>query len=487
MRNDFSNIAKLISDGWNENDLSLPIIENGKKETITRKQFLQYAASRQVQLRDKIAPGDKVLIASGRGSFFFIDMFVIWALGAIAVPYAYDSTEKYINFLHSITEAKLQLDKQYSPDSSEDSPHLKSTLTFYNSCHKSTCSIFFTSGSTGTPKGVVLSHFSLANNSLGILDFLTINKERIFVNIPFHFTSCICHFLSCCFSNSTFIGYEEKLMFKQLATVLLASDATGFGGAPIQLRWVGEYIQSINPPNINNLNIKFLISSGDYLSVEIIKLLLEVLPKVELFTVYGLTELGGRFCVLHPSELNQKFGSVGKPIKGLNVKVVNPDNGFSLPHNEEGEIIASGQLLSSGYYKNQPATTTSFSEDGFFKTGDMGFLDCDGYLYINGRSDDVFKVNGKKVSALLITQALLDTCFFDDVAVISAEINIFGVVPIAFCTLSKGTKFKKGHTLKALRHGGLPPNHMPHEFFIIDQIPRTGSGKVRRGALKKMI
>jgi fatty-acyl-CoA synthase len=336
------------------------------------------------------------------------------------------------------------------------------------------------------PKGVMLSHYSLVNNSLGILEVLQFSGERLFVNIPFHFTSCICHFLACSFSGSTMIGLEKKMLYADFSKTASSVHANGIGGGPIQLKWLVDYAKSLSIEDRKNLTFSgdFFISSGDRLSVEILNEAFAVLPNLKIFTVYGLTELGGRFCVLEPSQLKSNLDSVGKPINGLEIQIFDQQKDNEVGTGVEGEIVARGKLLSSGYFNNSKETQSSFRSYGF-RTGDIGFIDEKGFVYVRGRTNDVFKVNGIKVSSQPIVEALLKSSFFDDAAVVPIQVPVFGTVPVAFCVLKKSVKFSKGKILNYLR-SVLPNNHLPHEFILVDQIPRTGSGKVDRVKIKSI-
>lgn len=276
------------------------------------------------------------------------------------------------------------------------------------------------------------------------------------------------------------------MLFADFSKKASSVQANGIGGGPIQLKWLVDYAKSLSSEERESMAFSgdFFISSGDRLSVEVIKESLAILPDLKIFTVYGLTELGGRFCVLEPSLLESHMGSVGKPIEGLEIKVFDQHDDKEVAVGVEGEIVANGQLLSAGYYNNLKGAQASFRSIGF-RTGDIGFIDEQGFVYIRGRTDDVFKVNGIKVSALLIVEALLKTDFFEDAAVIPIELPVFGAVPVAFCVLKKSAEYSKGKVLNQLR-SVLPNNHLPHEFILVDQIPRTGSGKVDRVKIKSI-
>lgn len=475
------NIASELLNGLAERMGSANLFETAGGPGITQADFLSRVANRSRELSDFVSPGEMVIIASGRGIDFFTDMFALWSLSAVAIPYAPSDGPQHLQLLQQISGAALYLDQAnigIGNGYAVSSPSLQYT----QSPASSPCVVLFTSGSTGLPKGVVLSQEVLLGNAKSTMDITKIKGERILVNVPFHFTSCICHFLSACLSGSTFIGIENKYMYSDFVHIFVSTAATGIGGAPVQLRWLAEagedeyaYLKD---------KLRFAFSSGDHLPNEVSAKLRERYPHLRLFTAYGLTELGGRFCVLPPEETPAHLGSVGRPISGLAVRIVDPDTAIEMPTGEEGEVVATGSLMSDGYLNNPEETNAAFRDNSLY-TGDLGYLDEAGYLHVTGRASDIFKVNGKKVSSISVANSLMQTGIFTDAAVVGLEVPIFGTVPIACCVMRPDKRFEKGPILRQLRQT-LPNSHIPHAFIMLDAIPRTGSGKVKRTELRML-
>ncbi|MEL0083896.1 MAG: class I adenylate-forming enzyme family protein [Gammaproteobacteria bacterium] len=477
------NIAHyLLATAMKRSATSTGLYQFGDNPATTPEMFLSKIAGRVEQLSGSVTEGEMVLVASGRDFDFFIDLFALWTLGAIAIPYSPADGPEYLQQIRQISGADyclnghLSTPKTYSHLTIED-------INFTDREPELPCAVLFTSGSTGTPKGVLLSQYSLLNNAIATLSITRLEKERLFVNVPFHFTSAICHFLSACLSESTFLGSETRLIFSDFVQQFVSLQATGIGGAPVQLRWLAE-ASGANADYLKS-SLNFAFSSGDHLAVEISEKLRTNYPKCQLFTVYGLTELGGRFCILRPEETTCHAGSVGRPIPGLTVEVVDANSGEPKHAGDEGIIVAAGELVASGYLNNPVETSEAFRRGNLY-TGDLGYIDINGYVFVTGRENDVFKVNGKKVSAQKISSALMLSDYFSDAAVISFHIPIFGTVPIACCVITEGKEFKRGEVLKLLRET-LPNNHIPHDFVMLEEIPRTGSGKVKRAELKTLV
>jgi len=473
------NIAQDLLDGMSArvDEADLYAAPDGTR--VSAAEFRRRVARRAADLAPLVAFGEMVIVASGRGLDFFVDMFALWSLGAVAIPYSPADGPDHLRQLQRISGATRCL---ADADVGKVGPG-GTALRCVERDPSAPCVVLFTSGSTGHPKGVVLSQQVLLGNALSTHEVTRLGGERLFVNVPFHFTSCICHFLSACLSGASFIGLEAKRMYADFVQAFVAAEATALGGAPVQFRWLAE--ASGAERDYLERHFRFAFSSGDHLPDEVSRQLRERYPRLRLFTAYGLTELGGRYCILRPEETPDHPGSVGRPIPGLAVRIVDSDTGALLPPGEEGEVVASGRLMADGYLNDPEETAAAFRAGSFF-TGDLGHLDNDGFLQVTGRASDVFKVNGKKVSALTVAAALMSSGRFADAAVIGKEVPVFGTVPIACCVLRPGTQFEKGPVLRHLREH-LPNSHIPHEFVLLDAIPRTGSGKVKRAELRTLI
>src|SRR5262249_13927859 len=145
----------------------------------------------------------------------------------------------------------------------------------------------------GEPKGVLLTHDALLANCNATAKALTIDpSDRVIVPIPFNFISAVSHFLVTVSSGACAIATEAKLMQRDLRELFVKTKANAAGGAPLHLRWVSEICDETPLP------VRWLMASGDHLGVDVIEKLERQLPDVRLLVVYGLTEVGGRCCVL---------------------------------------------------------------------------------------------------------------------------------------------------------------------------------------------
>ena len=416
-----------------------------------------------------IKPGHKILVSGSLNEQYWITLIAVWSLGGIIIPIDPKISQDQFNTIleiakpHYLCGNAAQYDNEF--------------LSKQNDCdaidNNNTAAILFTSGSTGTPKGVVLSHQSLIKNCFSTLRRINLSSQRkILIATNYHYTSTLCHFLAAILSECSFLTTNRLLMQSDLVNLFLENECTAIGGSPIHLRWVAEgCLQQ------NNSNLLWAMSSGDYLSPDIIDTYLTYLPNTKLYTVYGLTELAGRFCILPAEELKFSPGSVGRPIDCLSLRIVD-ENGISLEPEQEGEIIASGETLMDGYLGQE-------AQHGEFKTGDIGYLDKNNRLYLSGRKDDVFKCAGQKISLIHIQQQIHKLNLFKEFAVLPVPDMNVGHLPCLFYVL-ENANLEKSTILKRLREV-LTGAHCPKKLIPVSELPRLGSGKLNRKALLGLV
>jgi acyl-CoA synthetase (AMP-forming)/AMP-acid ligase II len=340
--------------------------------------------------------------------------------------------------------------------------------------------IMFTSGTTGMPKGVCQTLRSISSNAALVSQTLGLTGEdRIFINTPPYFTSGICHFLTLMARGGGVAGRLGFFFGAGLLDEMEALGCTGFGGAPAHLVRV---VEPLEEPRAHPF--RFWVSSGDHLPLSVIRRFHAMLPGIDLFNMYGLTEVSGRLCILPPAELDTLEGSVGRPIGDMRVVARRGDGAEAAP-GETGELYVTGSLLMQCYLDEPEITRKALTGHGL-KTGDFGRLDESGAVWIAGRKDDIIKRGGEKVSIIHVQQALQGLGRFADVAVLAAPDDILGHVPVAFVVPNDRDDFRPSRLLRELR-SVLPSTSMPSRLVAVDEIPRTGSGKAIRKQLERLL
>ena len=459
--------------------------------TYSYAQFVERAAGELAALRAAgFARGDRVATLLEEYDAFFTTTFAVWMGGGVVVPLNTSLPQADIEWLIARAQprfvatstadtalpggvARLVVDADAIPATAPDGLDIIGPDEL--------AMIMFTSGTTGVPKGVCQHLTAIAANATHASEALGLRADdRIFVNTPPYFTSGLCHFLTLMNQGGGVTGQLGFLFGQNLLTDMAAQGCTGFGGAPAHLVRVVEPLDEAQDVG----SLRFWVSSGDHLPVRIIEKLRRVLPGVRLFNMYGLTEVSGRLCVLPPEELDRRVGSVGVPIGDMRVTPRRADGTPAEP-NESAELYVSGSLVMQGYLDDPETTAASLTEHGF-RTGDFGHTDADGFVWIEGRKDDIIKRGGEKVSTVHVQQALMALGQFSDAAVIAADDEMLGHVPVAFVVPREPDAFKQTRVLRELKKT-LPGSHLPSRVIAVEEIPRTGSGKAIRADLQSLL
>jgi len=433
-----------------------------------------------------VGPGCKVAIYSDDDFDLCRAYGAIWSLGAIAIPLNISYSESALSTMEGTIKPDLGL---YSGSRSS---MRKRAFPMHELVYESNegadfaplaqdddavSVVLFTSGSSGLPKAIPLSNRQLANNARSTAQRLRVDSsDRILITTPLYTTSSLIHLLTM-FSVGASIVVERGFLFgSAIISILEKYDCSGFGGVPANFIRLAPLTEQAPAPT----RLRFLMNSGEHLPVPILKLLRSNWSTVKVFCAYGLTEVAGRLCMLDPDKVDSKAGSVGRPLAGMTIKVMD-ENGRQLPPDVTGEVYVSGANLMSGYLNNENANAV-LTVSGF-ATGDFGWLDTDGDLFLAGRADDIIKVGGEKVSTLAIESAVCALHGISECAAVAVEDPRMGTVPWLYYVSSQEKDVAE--RVKAHLRDTLPSNHMPVRLVRIDALPRTTSGKVARKQLCK--
>jgi fatty-acyl-CoA synthase len=197
-----------------------------------------------------------------------------------------------------------------------------------------------------------------------------------------------------------------------------------------------------------------------------------------------MTETSPGATSLSPSMTRVKQGSVGLPHFFTEVRVAS-EPGVSAPTGVVGEIEVAGPNVFAGYHRLPEATAAAFTDDGWFRSGDLGYLDVEGYLYITGRLKDMIISGGENIYPAEIEGLLVEIPGVTAAAVIGVPDERWGEVPWAVITVHDGASVNPDAVLASL-DGRLARYKLPKRIVIVDELPRTASGKVRKADLRAL-
>jgi acyl-CoA synthetase (AMP-forming)/AMP-acid ligase II len=231
-------------------------------------------------------------------------------------------------------------------------------------------------------------------------------------------------------------------------------------------------------------SIRFITGGGEKMPVTLIERLLAAFPNARFADAYGLTETVSGDTFNDQAHTLSKIGSVGKPVVGLDVRILGPDDATAEP-GAQGEIALRGPKVVTGYWKNPDATAAAFTAGGWFRTGDIGHLDKDGYLYIDDRKKDMIVSGGENVATSEVERALYECGAVLEAAVVAMPDARWGEVPRAFVVLRPGQEITE-QALIAHCRSRLAGFKTPKQVVFLDTLPRNPSGKVLKRELREI-
>ncbi|HQV50140.1 MAG TPA: class I adenylate-forming enzyme family protein [Dokdonella sp.] len=340
--------------------------------------------------------------------------------------------------------------------------------------------ILYTSGTTGAPKGVMLSHANLAANVDSIIGYLELNKDDSIVTVlPFYYSygQSVLHTH---LASGAYLVIEQNLVFPHLMVETLAREkVSGFSGVPSTFLLL---LNRVPLADYDLSSLRYLTQAGGAMAPAVAQRLHEAIPQARLFIMYGQTEATARLAWLPPERFAEKQGSVGIPIPGVELEV-RTEAGTVAAALEVGEVFARGPNVMLGYWRN-PEASVGVLKDGWLKTGDMGHIDADGYLFLSGRRSDMIKTGAHRVHPKDVEEVLAELPEVGEVAVLGVDDDTLGQVikAVIVCAPSAALNELK---VKAHCRERLAAYKIPKIITFVDSLPKTASGKVRRTELSK--
>jgi acyl-CoA synthetase (AMP-forming)/AMP-acid ligase II len=199
--------------------------------------------------------------------------------------------------------------------------------------------------------------------------------------------------------------------------------------------------------------------------------------------MYGQTEATARLAYLPPEFMESKLGSIGVPIPGVTLSVLD-ESGKTVEPGQVGQIVAEGDNIALGYW-NDPAETCSVFIDGKLYTGDLATVDQDGFIYIVDRAKDFLKCGGQRVSCQYLEDVLLECGMLVEAAVIGIPDAILGEAACAFVVPRERKANSISEQVHAFCRSRLQPTLLPKEVVVLDALPKNSSGKVLKQELRQ--
>jgi acyl-CoA ligase (AMP-forming) (exosortase A-associated) len=346
--------------------------------------------------------------------------------------------------------------------------------------------ILYTSGSTGAPKGVVLSHRNMVAGAASVADYLGMTaSDRLLAVLPLSFDYGLSQ-LTTAFLRGASVVLMNYLFPKDIVAAVREHRITGLAAVPplwialARLAWPAD------------TSLRFITNSGGAMPVVTVEALQQALPHTAIFLMYGLTE-AFRSTYLPPSEVARRPGSIGRAIPNAEVLVVRPD-GTLCDADEPGELVHRGALVALGYWNDSARTALRFrpapGQDPALPlpemavwSGDTVRRDAEGFLYFVGRSDEMIKVSGYRISPTEVESVLHASGLVSEVAVFGVDDATLGQAIVAVAVADPGLVDRAALLAECKRR--LPAYMVPAQIVLrTEALPRNPNGKIDRNLLR---
>jgi fatty-acyl-CoA synthase len=344
--------------------------------------------------------------------------------------------------------------------------------------------IQYTSGTTGFPKGATLSHHNILNNGYFIGEGVHYTPEdRVCIPVPFyHCFGMVLGNLACTSHGCAMVIPAEA--FDPVATMetVQAEKCTSLYGTPTM--FIGE----LDSPRFKEFDFGSLrtgVMAGAPCPVEVMKKVLTLMHMPEITIMYGMTEtspVSTQSLIGDP--LEKQTGTVGKVYPHVEIKIVDPATGRTVPRGTPGEFCTRGYSVMLGYWNNEQATHDAIDAAHWMHTGDLAEMDDEGYVKIVGRLKDMIIRGGENIYPREIEEFLYSHPAISDVQVIGVPSEKYGEEVMAWVKLQEGAQLT-GEELTEYCRGKISTFKIPRYWKFVDSFPMTVTGKVRKVEMRE--
>lgn len=459
------------------------------QEQVTYAQMWQRCllAATNVKRKYGLKQGDRIILSASANIDFIYAYFGIHLAGGVCVPIDPDTNETRFELIKKSTSPVCTMGVLHKVEGTTTIP-LNDVLTpceridaYQKPDREQIADVLFTTGTTGAPKGVALNHRNLAAAALNINTFIKNTEEDV-------------ELLALPVSHSFGLGRVRCVLSKGGTLVLLGTFAsmkrffgqmeqykcTGFGMVPAG--W--GYIKKMSGNKIGQFanQLRYIEIGSSFMPIPEKELLCSLLPQTRICMHYGLTEASRSAFMEFHSEHSQ-LNTAGKASPNVDVKIFDGE-GNELPVGVEGEVCVKGDHVTCSYWNETPERFAKDFFNGYFRTGDCGYLDAGGYIHLKSRIKEMINVGGKKVSPVEVEDILNTIPGITDCACVAMPDpeGVMGELVKAFIVCDDAS-LSDAAIIEALKPK-LEVYKLPAAIERIGAIPKTASGKVQRLKLK---
>lgn len=486
----------------------------------TWKDMAERVDAAAIALRERgIGKGDRVVCQSRNGNAMFEAMFAVWTIGAIWVPTNFRNTPQEVAYIAQAARAKAMICESifsgHAAAVKEADADLALTISIGAADfaavewegllaegraqgaiapvtavdYDDPCWFFFTSGTTGRPKAAVLTHGQMGfvvTNHLADLVPGTTEHDASLVVAPLSHGAGIHQLTQVARGARTIFLSSERLDCEEAFRLIEQHHVTNMFTVPTILTMLAGHEAA---DRHDHTSLRHVIYAGSPMYRADQQMALARLGKC-IVQYFGLGEVTGNITVFPTREhdiddaVQGRIGTCGFPRTAMDVRILD-ESGLELAPFETGEICVAGPAVFAGYFDNPEANAKSF-RNGFFRTGDLGHKDKDGYVYITGRASDMYISGGSNVYPREIEEVILTHPAVAEVAVLGVPDRRWGEAGVAVLVARPGASVAEGDILGHL-DGKLSRYKMPRQVFVWDELPKSGYGKVPKKLIREML
>ena len=354
--------------------------------------------------------------------------------------------------------------------------------------------LMYTAGTTGLPKGVPQDH-----NSYSIYVLQNVEppnpdvSETNLLTMPLYHVAGVQAMLSAIYGGRT-IALMRQFETKEWFEIAQREKVTRAMLVPTMLKWI---IDDLDFKKYDLSKLRVITYGAAACPFEVLKKAMELFPGRAFINAYGSTETASTIAALSPEDyiftgkeseavrekkLKRLSSSIGKPLGDVEVQI-RDEGGKALPVRQIGEVVMRGPRVMKGYWKDEEKTAKAFTKDGWYRTGDTGYFDEEGYIYLTGRSDDLIKRGGEYISPEEVENVLYSHPKVEEAAVIGVSDLEWGQIPKAVVVLKKGVTATPEEIMEYCR-AQLASYKRPRSVIFVNELPKTATGKILRRVLR---
>lgn len=501
------NLANFVSQAARRAPDDLALVWGDRNWTWSQFEGRVQAFATALVERYGVKKGDRILVQSQNCNQLFESMFACFRVGAVWVPMNFRQTPDEIagqavtcGAIGLICNASFP---EHAARCLEQAPTIGFTVAigeadfgpsyddlvdqFAGRIYPATavnrddsCWFLFTSGTTGKPKAAMMTHgqmaFVITNHLADIVPGLTCEDASLVV-APLSHGAGVHALLQVARGAKSILMPSERFDIEEAWRLIERWRVSNLFVVPTILKLMIEH-PAVD--QFDHASLRHVVYAGAPMYREDQKLALEKLGPV-LVQYFGLAEVTGNITVLpaalHDAHSDVRVGTCGYERTGIELQIQD-DEGNELPAGETGEICAIGPAVFQGYFDNPEATAKAF-RNGWFRTGDLGYVDANGYLFITGRASDMYISGGSNIYPREIEEKILQHPEINEVAVVGMPDPTWGEIGIAVCVRSDGSALQEAELAKYLSDR-IARYKLPKRFLFWPELPKSGYGKVTK-------